>query len=187
MISPALCAARWAALALTLLLALPAAATEQIPDTLLLDGQPRPLHSEPLSAYLDQPDAWERFRALFATTLGTCSANWRGYRATWRLEDDRLQLLRMVAGACDRKAPEIALEALLPGRTAPVDADWYSGTLVVALGERGGNDHMGYSTRYPRYALIEIEQGRRIAQREVTHDELQALRVRERAGAETTP
>ena len=102
--------------------------------------------------------------------LGGCTANWRGYRAWWALREGRLWLERMVYGACaGDRAPAADLQVYFPGRSAPVVADWYSGTLVVPLGAPGANAHMGYSTAYPRYALVDIQAGTVTATREVDH------------------
>ncbi|WP_024888856.1 hypothetical protein [Luteimonas huabeiensis] len=164
-----------------------AAATEQIPDTLVVDGQARPLHAEPFGALLDQPAHWATFRRLFAPALGACTANWRGYKAWWAIEDGELRLQRLVAGACGRNPPEVPLDAFFPGERAPVAARWYSGQLLVPLGERGGDDHAGYSARYPRYLLLDIDAGRVVARREISHDMLDALRARARAAQDDTP
>jgi len=151
----------------------PAAATEQIPDAIRIDGEQRPLYSEPFGMLLAVPARWEQFREASGIAVrGPCTANWRGYRAWWALRDERLWLERMVYGACNRDAPDADLSLYFPGRSTPIAADWYSGTLVVPLGERGANQHMGYSTQYPRYRLVEIVDGRVTAQREIDHDQL---------------
>lgn len=163
--------AGWLA-ALLLALALPAVATEQIPDVIALDGQQRPLHSEPLGTLLQTPAHWQHFQKAAGRHLGGCSANWRGYRAWWALRDARLWLERMVYGACDHHARDADLTRYFPRQTAPIFADWYSGTLVVPLGEEGKNQHMGYSAQYPRYRLVEILAGQVISQREIDHEHL---------------
>lgn len=179
---------RWAAACLMLCAAAsPVLATEQIPDTIRIDGDTRPLYSEPLGAWLDEAEHWTVFRGLFLDTRGPCSANWRGYRADWQLQNDRLLLWRIVRGACASNPPEVALEKLFPGRDTPIEADWYNGTLLVPLGEAGGNHHMGYSTRYPRYAVIRIAAGREVERHEVTQDELDAQRQRARAERQASP
>ncbi|MBD9369855.1 hypothetical protein [Xanthomonas sp. XNM01] len=168
-----------AALLLTVLV--PASATEQIPDAILVDGQERPLYSEPFGMLLDTPAHWKHFReASGIGRRGPCTANWRGYRAWWSLQDDRLWLQRMVYGACNADAPAADLSLYFPGQSAPVAADWYSGTLVVPLGERGVDRHMGYSAQYPRYRLVEISAGRITAQREIDHAQLMDWRRSQR-------
>lgn len=166
-----------------LLASVPAAATGQIRDVIAYQGQPRPLHGEPLAPLLDQPAYWQVLRDAAGTALGSCSANWRGYRAWWALRDGHLWLERMVYGACaGSRAPEADLQAYFPGRATPLVADWYSGTLVVPLGAPEGNAHMGYSTVYPRYALVEIDAGKVTASREVGHATL--VRLQQAPGAQ---
>lgn len=166
---PAVARALLLALSAALLASAPAAATEQIPDVIAYHGQDRPLHGEPFGVLLDQPAHWQAFREA-AGGLGGCTANWRGYRAWWALREGRLWLERMVYGACaGDRAPAADLQVYFPGRSAPVVADWYSGTLVVPLDAPGANAHMGYSTAYPRYALVDIRAGAISATREVDH------------------
>ncbi|MCD9032519.1 hypothetical protein LDO32_12360 [Luteimonas sp. Y-2-2-4F] len=164
-----------------------AAATEQIPDAIVVDGQTRPLYAEPFGVLLDEPAHWATFRRLFAPALGACTGNMRGYKAWWTIEDDELRLDRLVAGACSKDPPEVPLDAFFPGQRAPVAARWYSGGLIVPLGERGSDDHAGYSARYPRYLLIDVDVGRVVARREISHDTLDALRARARAAKDDTP
>ena len=180
---------RWVAACLMLCaVASPVLATEQIPDTIRIDGDTRPLHSEPLGAWLDEAGHWATFRALFlAHRRGPCTANMRGYRADWNLQDGRLLLQRIVRDACASDPPEVPLAKLFPGRDGPIEADWYNGTLLVPLGEAGENSHMGYSTRYSRYAVIRIAAGREVERHEVTRDELDAQRQRERAERQASP
>ena len=166
-------------------LATTALATEQIPDTSELDGQTRPLYTEPLGTWLDDPAHWATFRELVQLSPKPCTGNWRGYRAAWRLHAGRLQLRRLVRDACAQNPPEVPLRVLFPGREGAIDADWYSGTLVVPLGEAGGNTRMGDSTRFPRYALVRIAAGREVERHEVTQAELDAERQRERAARES--
>ncbi|RBJ96764.1 hypothetical protein BRN98_07435, partial [Xanthomonas oryzae pv. oryzae] len=77
----------------------PAHATNQLPDLIQIDGQQATLLAEPLSGPLDDPATWKRFVAHAGSALGSCSANWRGYRADWRLDGQRLLLDRGVLGA----------------------------------------------------------------------------------------
>lgn len=175
-----------------LLSAGPATATEQIPDVIDYQGQARPLHTEPFGALLDEPAQWQTFRDAAGQSLGNCTANWRGYRAWWALRQDRLWLERMVYGACDDDRARAAdLQAYFPGQLAPIPATWYSGTLVIPLGAPGANSHMGYSTDYPRYALVEIQAGAITATHEIDHSTLmqlhQAARSRAETGTEKSP
>ena len=60
--------------------------TAQTPDVLLIDGEEVPLFATPLNEYLSSlGQDWP-----FATAW---TSNWRGYVATWTIDDDRLYLV----------------------------------------------------------------------------------------------
>ncbi len=111
----------------------PAHATDQLPDLIQIDGQQATLLAEPLSSPLDDPATWKRFVAHAGSALGSCSANWRGYRADWRLDGQRLLLDRGVLGACNDAPPTLPMDVLFPGQASPVPAVWVDGELIVEL------------------------------------------------------
>lgn len=106
-------------------------ATEQIPDHIRIDGQDAVLLAEPLAPVLDDQATWQRFVAHARPALGSCSANWRGYQADWRVEQTQVLLDRIVIGACDTAPPALPLDVLFPGeplrspRTGSM-ASWWS-------------------------------------------------------------
>ena len=155
-------------------------ATEQIPDVLVIEGQPHVLHTEPFGMLLDQPEHWQTFRKLLEIGAGSCSANWRGYRGDWEINSDQLYLTRLVSNACAESPPEIDLQDYFPGQQAPIPADWFMGMLVVPQGGPGSNDHMGYSTQYPHYLLLDIRAGEVAAQKKLDHAQFQGWREAQR-------
>lgn len=157
-----------------------ATATEQIPDTVVIGGQRHVMHAEPFGMLLEQPEHWQTFRKLLEAGAGRCSANWRGYRGDWEITDDRLYLKRLVSNACAESPPEIDLQDYFPGQQPPIPAEWFTGVLVVPQGEPGGNDHMGYSTQYPHYLLLDIRAGQVVAQKKLDHAQFQAWREAQR-------
>lgn len=140
-------------------------ATEQIPDEILVDGaRYQLLTRSPFEALLSRPD----MNSALNARIGLKSTNnWRGYIATWEIRGNRLLLQRMISGG--RPLP---LSAFFIGRDSPVDAIWFSGTLLLGKGEaiRARDDqsfkpdidrHYAYdrTLRYDSYLKIDVENG----------------------------
>ncbi|WP_349656204.1 hypothetical protein [Xanthomonas sp. 10-10] len=147
-----------------------AQATEQIPDQIQIDGQQATLLAEPLSGPLDDPATWKRFVAQAGDALGSCSANWRGYQAFWRVDAQQLVLDRVVLGACAEAPPELPLAVLFPGQRAPVAAVWMEGEVIAALpaAENSSSDAPA------GYVLLQLRRGHVIAREALTADMLRA-------------
>ncbi|MBO9851545.1 hypothetical protein [Xanthomonas phaseoli] len=158
----------------------PAQATDQLPDLIQIDGQQATLLAEPLSGPLDDPATWKRFVAHAGSALGSCSANWRGYRAYWRLDGHQLWLDRVVLGACAEAPPTLPLDVLFPGQPAPVPAAWVDGELIVALPATATS-----AAHAPApYVALQLRRGHVVARQALT-DEL--LRARHAATANPRP
>ncbi|WDM67983.1 hypothetical protein [Xanthomonas cucurbitae] len=154
-----------------------AQATEQIPDRIRIDGRQAHLLAEPLSGPLDDPATWKRFVAKAGTTLGSCTANWRGYQAFWRLDARQLALDRVVLGACRTTPPELPLEVLFPGQHAPMPAVWVDGELIVAVPPAADASSAAAS-----YLLLRLRRGQVIAQDILTEQMLRARRAAAASG-----
>ncbi len=133
-----------------------AEATAQVPDTIIIDGKEYALNTNPLESYLGSREWIPPKEALVST------ANWRGYIATWAIDEDRLVLkdatIRIKVES-DVEALKSILTDLFP-RTPKVVADWYTGTLVIPDGEMTEYVHMGYGSTYDHYQIIRISSGR---------------------------
>jgi hypothetical protein len=164
---------RWLALVWMAVTAWSVAATEQIPDRLDLDGQTRRLLAEPLAPALDVPATWARFVAHAGGALGGCTANWRGYRASWRLDGDRLLLERIELGACSDAPAVLPVAALFPGRQAPLLADWFDGPLLVQLDDAPPPPDATQAT----YLLLQLQRGVVVAREALSAAQLQARRA----------
>ncbi|MCC4611156.1 hypothetical protein LL963_03440 [Xanthomonas campestris pv. esculenti] len=157
----------------TLALTGTAQATDQIRDRIQIDGQQATLLAEPLSGPLDDPDTWTRFVAHARSAMGSCTANWRGYRADWRLDAQQLVLDRVVLGACADAPPTLPLDVLFPGQPAPVPAVWVDGEVIVALP----------STATPAthaagaYVVLRLRRGHVVSRESVTEEMLRARRA----------
>lgn len=161
-----------------------ARATAQIPDRIELDGRIHRLTVNPLEAWLEAHPEVSIDRLSGEVALGMCSANWRGYLATFTVADGQLMLDRVVADACTEGDPDARpdlVPQLFGGRDA-VPVEWFTGLLVVPTGERVRYVHMGYGSLYSEYRLFRVERGRVLE--EARMDDAQYLRYRDAQFAE---
>ncbi len=127
-----------------------ALATAQFPDILYIEGQKHSLMTNPLEQYYSLPgNPRPQFRA-------PNTATWRGYIATWEIDQGRL-FLKSIRAWTERG--EVGLEALFPGQKAPIPANWFTGKLRVPQGKiiKPG---VGYRAVYEKELIIDIEKGR---------------------------
>jgi hypothetical protein len=133
---------------LSLLVPQAALATTQFPDILYLDGQKHYLFSNPLEQYYGPNHPRPQFKA-------PNTATWRGYVATWEIDQGTLYLKAIRAWT---HQGEVGLEALFPGHKGRVAAIWFTGKLRVPQGKvlkRSVPNPI-----YAKYLMITVEQGR---------------------------
>ena len=61
------------------------------------------------------------------------SANWKGYTAAWEITDGCLYLTEFKAS---RNGKVVEVSEILPGRKLPAFAGWFTGRLIVPIGEK---------------------------------------------------
>ena len=173
--------------------------TAQASDILILEGREVSLDSNPLEALWDDT----RSRPRFVTVS---SGLWRGYVATWLLENERLYLLRVEGSVYVDKSGAVALghkdfmqeriglgpdstttlpaslQLLFPGMGGPILATWFTGELRIPEGECVEYVHMGYGSVYERELLLRVTRGivtssRRIETGKKWRREVEALRA----------
>jgi len=163
--------------------------TAQAADILCIDGRRLPLFCNPLEALWDDVQM-QVFGHVFAEGVrGTRprprfawggTANWRGYVATWAIENGQLSLTdidgeievddlgNVQYGEADfvqgraRPTPatcSASLELLFPGARGRVPAEWFSGELRVPDGNLVEYVHMGYQSIFERELHIRIHRG----------------------------
>lgn len=130
--------------------------TAQIREILFWEGKRYEMHSEPLLPFLN-------LRAKMELPIGfvsSSSANWRGYRGKWKLEEGKLWLLHLTGYRWrgDGKFVKSSLKEIFQ-TSDPVFADWYTGTLLIPYGKLQKYVHMGYESRYEAELSIAIEAG----------------------------
>jgi hypothetical protein len=137
---------------LCLLIPKAALGTTQFSDILYLNGQKHSLDSLPLEQYYHPGNPRPKFRA-------PNTATWRGYIATWEIEQGVLYLKAILAWT---DQGEVGLEALCPGKKGPVAATWFTGKLRVPQGKilKPAVPHPIYA----KYLMITVEKGRLVSQ-----------------------
>ena len=141
--------------ALLLLPAAPAWSTAQIPEKILYEGESGSLLTNPLESYFGKDNP----RPEFAAPHTAC---WRGYIGSWEIREDTLYLVDITAWMKDgsgRSVP-VEFETLFPGKTKPMKADWFTGTLRIPRGKPIRYVHMGYQTVYEEEVHLRIEAGK---------------------------
>jgi hypothetical protein len=134
-------------------------ATGQEPDLLVYRGDTLLLQSNPLEGWLN---TLPRRPAALA---GMCStACWRGYIATWALENSQLYLLRIDPCYQAATAPIQLTDWFALDATGRVAATWVSGQLNAVLGELLHYEHIGYESVYERDWLLTFRAGRLVGQ-----------------------
>jgi hypothetical protein len=108
----------------------PLPATEQFPDLFIYNNQIlyiRDLPIDILSSYLPI----EVNNQILASQTGYSTGCYRGYVATWKLENDSLFLVKLE----NIKGKELALEKYFPGKNSPkgVFADWFNHIIKAGM------------------------------------------------------
>lgn len=141
--------------ALLLLLATPAWPTAQIPERIVYEGTEGFLFTSPLESYFSK----ENPRPEFASPHTAC---WRGYVGAWEIREDTLYLSDIKAWMRDEdgKAAPVGFEKVFPGKSKPLKAEWFTGTLRIPRGKPIKYVHMGYQTIYEYDVFLRVEAGK---------------------------
>lgn len=150
-------------LAVILLTPVSISATSQDPDVLIYKGQTYQLFANPLEPFFKSA----KERPKFFVRPGTVtSGNWRGYVATWEIEDGFLYLVKIDSWICRKAASSGCRKANLNSlfgtkyRGGKVRADWFSGELRMPDGNQIQYVHMGYGSIYEREIVLRVESGK---------------------------
>jgi hypothetical protein len=145
--------------AVTITLASSTFATEQIPETIIINGMEKDLLSEPLYPYLERLDHTPKVVSTFPHT-----ALYRGYVGTWTLKENYLWLVSYETA--DGNGWDMKKRALIKLNKwwwrGPVRATWFTGDLYVVHGKEVPQhllEFPGFGTVYERYLAIRINKG----------------------------
>lgn len=124
--------------------------TAQIPDVLFYRGEAHEIHQQPLLSFISENRV--RFNCLPGATN-----NYRGYVVEWLISNGRLYFSDLIGGISDNGEP-IGFQALFPGRTDPVFAEWFTGRLTYPQGALLGNVDT-YRMIHERTIILKISRG----------------------------
>ena len=146
---------------ITVLCVLPATAlaTAQEPDVLIYKGKTHALFANPLEDFYKD----RKNRPLFVVEPNVISSgNWRGYVATWTIENNLLYLVKIDAWICNRDCTRVDLRRLFGTRyrNGKIKADWFSGDLRAPDGKMLQYVHMGYASIYERELILSVDSGK---------------------------
>ncbi len=154
---------------LTIVVALPltVGATGQEPDILIYKGKPYDLFANPLESFYKT----EKDRPLFRVRPNVISTgNWRGYIATWKIENGFLYLVKLDAWICrdwnKSTCTKVNLKRLFGKRyrNGRIQAKWFSGELRMPDGKMLQYVHMGYGSVYEREITLQVKSGKIVAE-----------------------
>lgn len=111
------------------------------------------------------------------------SSNWRGYIATWEIENQRLYLLDVTVEIRDETGKHFSLTKSVLHEVFPdknkVVADWYDGLLIIPLEKMVSYVHMGYGSSFEQYLLIQVKKGEVIKEKRFNNEDYFAFRRRQ--------
>ena len=148
---------------LVLLIYIPLKATEQIPDYLIYKGETVEIYSNPLEEII--VTAYRDTSFFINTCMST--ACWRGYQATWKIENEKLFLLKIEDGCGEKVGADMKLIFEEKWINNKVEANWYSGEIVIPFGEEIYGEHMGYSTVHEYEEIIIFENGKILSKNKI--------------------
>lgn len=152
-------------------------ATAQVPDYLIVDKDTLRIQSNPLADYFkDHPIPQNLITSV-------SSANWRGYIAYFKFLDGKLVVENIYKEEYKQNEKGqrdfflISIYKDIFGTKSNFECDFYSGLLICPSGKMLEYVHMGYSSVYENYDLIEIKNGMNIKSKKLTAKEFQKFKM----------
>jgi hypothetical protein len=130
-------------------------ATAQFGDLLIISKDTFEINSNPLEGYFDKKGT----RTINGEEMqGSCTVLWRGYVATWKLQNDSLFLVRIQKDYCGKNP--IDLDVKKEFGTSNVFANWVNYTIIQPKGQLIQYVHMGYMSIYEQEVYYKFENGK---------------------------
>jgi hypothetical protein len=148
-----------------------APATAQIPDALTFRGQKYALFVNPLEAYFKSHKERKPKGGVISSAL------WRGYVASFELRDSALYVsdIEIEEWTTDSSNERETTWKSVVQSAFPDSSEryctWYSGLLVLPVGEMTSYVHMGYASLYEKYLVLRVKDGLLTKVREFTGKE----------------
>jgi hypothetical protein len=145
-------------------------ATAQYGDILIVSGDTVWIHSNPLEGYFSKKGNRIIGGIDLNDTRRTNSALWRGYVATWKLENDSLFLVRVQAEYGFEDPIEIDLRKEFGYQK--VFAQWVNDTIVYPMGKTLKRTQMAYTSVYEAERYYTIKAGKLIDTKQINFVEV---------------
>ena len=168
---------RFITFTISLMLSINVSATAQAPDYLIYEGEKYRLHVNPLEELFQENEELKpKVEIIF-------SANWRGYVATFSINHNALVIsdITVIKSNPNKKHSYVTESILLEVFPKESDRrlDWFSGLLVVPLGEKTGYVHLSYASQYENYLLFRIGNGQVLESVEMELEEYMDFKTRQ--------
>ncbi len=150
-------------------------ATAQEGDKLRYKGEEYSIQTNPLAALIkENPDLIPRAEVM-------SSSLWRGYVATWSVEDGQLFLvdveqLRAVWMGLKPDAEYRSVMGSVFPRQSRVLAIWFTGNLILPRGKLEEYVHMGYASTFESYVVLTVREGVVDEEREMSRENFETFR-----------
>lgn len=128
-------------------------ATGQRSERIIFNGKEYSLFTDPLESLFTEVNP--RPVKLFGYA---CTASRRGYIATWKIDNGKLFLIKIVSGDCSAEPADLDVSSIFK-KPLPVEATWYSGVLRIPRGKLLKFINAGYASVYEEEVLLTIEKG----------------------------
>ena len=133
--------------------------TAQIPDFLIYQGDTVAIYSNPLEGYFERKGT-RTIGEIEFEQVDYCTALWRGYVGTWKIENDSLFLVSIEIDYCGDNPIEIDL--IKEFDSNKIFADWVSFEVLNPFGNRIKYIHQGYESIYEYERGFEFVEGKLI-------------------------
>jgi len=129
-------------------------ATAQEPDILIYKGKKYSLYTNPLEEYFRKYPDKKPKSSIISTS------NWRGYVATFEIIDSTLFLRDIEMEIEGEKGfrTKSVMNEVFPGESL-IELEWFNGLLTLPYGQLLNYVHMGYSSSFEYYLILEIRSG----------------------------
>jgi len=161
-------------------------ATSQEPDKIIFNNKEYDLLNNPLEKYFeghpeDHPIYGEKIIYINKNgekSIPTSTSNYRGYIATFKIENNFLTLVDIeVENMNSDKNEYISVYQKLFGNRKIILN--YSGILVVPIGDYLDSDNFGYSSLYSQYILISVQKDSVLKQKTVEKDDFINFKIKQ--------
>lgn len=150
-------------------------ATAQAPDYLISGKDTLKMQCNPLESYFKEKPIPKGLITSMSTAL------WRGYIAYFKITNNKLIVENIYkveySNEDGNREKLISIYKDIFGNQENFECNFYSGVLICPLGEIVEYVHMGYSSIYEKYKLIEIKDGNFQKEKELNYNEFMELKV----------